>query len=164
MIFLVHVLVVRSPNHTQILADFDEGIDGLVELGGAVGGADLCADAGFALGDDGVEEADREDAVVEQLTRKFLGQGGFAEHDGSDGVILTADGEAGLFHRLAEVSGVGLDLVGELGGLFQHAEHFQRGGDDHGRDAVREKVGARALAQQFDDFFFAGSVAAGSTA
>lgn len=107
-----------SGNDAEIFTDFDEGIDGLVELGGAVGGADLGADAGFALRHHRVEEADGEDAVVEQLAGKFLGQGGLAEHDGGDRVILSADGETGLLHRLAEVGGVRLDLVGELGGLF----------------------------------------------
>ena len=52
----------------------------------------------------------------------------------------------------------------QLAGALEQVERTQRGGDDRRRDAVREEIGARALAQELDDLAPAGGVAAAGAA
>ena len=50
----------------------DEGVDGLVELVAGVGGGDLGADAGLALGDDRVVAMEAQGAEVLQITMPLV--------------------------------------------------------------------------------------------
>ena len=98
----------------EFLFDFGEGGDGLVEVCGGVGGADLGADAGLAAGDDGEEKADGVDAEFEEAGGDFLGESGVADHDGNDGVFAGLESEAGGFESGAVVFRVGLEFVAEF--------------------------------------------------
>ena len=79
-------------------------------------------------------------------------------------MVLAGDGEAGLGHGVAEVGGVVLHAVGEFGGGLEHFEDLERGGDDGRGDRVGKQIGPRTLAEQIDDFLFAGGVTAGRAA
>ena len=78
-----------------------------------MGGGDLGADAGLALGHDGVGEADDVDAFGEQRFGHARGEG-VAEHDGDDGVFAGEDVEADGGHFFAEVAGVGAQFFAQV--------------------------------------------------
>ena len=106
-----------------------EHVDCKIDVGGGVGGADLYANASIALGITGGAGARNADALVEQLCGKILRQlsivGQMAQLDGGDGVYVWRDGETGLGYALAELSGVGSQLVAQLGVLRERVEHGQ---------------------------------------
>ena len=89
--------------HTELLADLDEGVDATVELLAGVGGTELNADAGLTLRHYGIVEAGDVDALVEQAVGVLLRQRSVVEHHGTDGTLRGLDVEAGSHHLVAEV-------------------------------------------------------------
>lgn len=136
----------------------------MVEVRLLVGGGELYANAGLALGHDGVKESDDINAFVEQAGGKFLSQRRIVEHDGDDGVLAGQQVEAGGAHALAEIAGIVLELVAQVGGGAEEFEYFNGGANDGRRQCIGEQVGTGALAQHVHDFLFSGSEAPGSTA
>ncbi len=70
---------------SELLAEDLEAADEAVDVFVAVGGGDLDPQAGVPLGDDGVAEADDEDAEFEEAFAHGDGFGGFVDDDGADG-------------------------------------------------------------------------------
>src|ERR1700730_17155927 len=60
--------------------------------------------------------------------------------------------EASFFKAGAEVAGVIEQLGAQLGGILEQIEDSQADTRHHGRDAVREQVGPRAITQPVDHF------------
>mmetsp|Transcript_78788 Transcript_78788/g.219008 ORF Transcript_78788/g.219008 Transcript_78788/m.219008 type:complete len:389 (-) Transcript_78788:393-1559(-) len=125
---------------------------------------DLHADARLALGHDREEEADRVDAEFEDACAELLRHDRVVDHDGHDGVGAGLDLEAGGLDGLAEVGGVGFELVTQRGGAFQQVQHGQRRAGDARRQRVAEQIGPRALAQQLDHLLARRREAAGGAA
>src|SRR5690606_9231033 len=100
----------------------DKGLNAAIQLLAAVNRADLRANPSRAAGDDGKEEPDRVNAVVEEAGGELLRERGVAKHHRADRVIGTTQGESGAGHCLAEVRGVVFHAVREFGG---RAEHFK---------------------------------------
>src|SRR5690606_9821187 len=105
-----------SGDDTEVAADAGEGVDGAVEVFAGVGGGDLGADAGLALGDHREEEADRVDAFLEQALGELLRQRRVVQHHRHDRMRARAQLEAGGFHALAEVRGVRGQPLAQLAG------------------------------------------------
>ena len=127
-------------------------VGGEVEIGGRVRRRHLRADPRRAARNDREREADRVDA---QLGRSLLGEarGGdlVADHHGHDRMLAGEDVEPELGHAGAEVGGVVAEVVAQLGGALDQIERGEARGDDRRGEAVREEVGAGALAEQLDD-------------
>ena len=124
-----------------------ELLDGEGEVLARMGGADLRADARFALRDDGVEKADDIHAAREHGLGETLCERRIAEHDGDDGMRARQDVEAAHDHLGAEKFRVRFELVAEVGGGGEKVEHGERAADDRGRERVGKKVRPRALAE-----------------
>ena len=129
-----------------------------------MGGAHLGADAGLALGDDGVEEADDVDAFVEQGAGELLGELCVVQHDRDNRMIAGTQVESGCVHAFPEVAGIGFDAIAQDVGSREDLEDLDAGGDQRRWQGIGEQVRARALAQQVDDFATAGGKAAGAAA
>ena len=127
-------------------------------------GADLHADARLALRHHGIVEASDVDAFVLQTGSEALGEGSIVEHHGTNGTLRGFDVETAGHHLVAEVGDILHQAVVQFVRLVQHLEDFQRSADDAGSQRVREEVGARALAQQVDDFLSTCREAAHGTA
>ena len=72
---------------------------------------DLRADAGFALGHNRIGKADDVDAFLEHGVGEVAGEGGVAEHDGSDGMRALQNFETAVGHLFAEKFRIGLEAV-----------------------------------------------------
>lgn len=80
----------RLVDHAKGTADLGEGGDGVLDVLRRVAGGQLHADAGGALRDHGVGEADDVDAFVEHFGGELRGEAGVAEHDRDDRVDAPA--------------------------------------------------------------------------
>ena len=114
--------------------------------------AHLGADAGLALGHDGIEETDHIDALAHQFRRHFLGQLGIAQHDRDDRMLARQKVETGVAHSGAEAFGIVEQAGAQIVAPGHHVECLQRGPGNRRRDRVGEKIGPRTLAQHVDDF------------
>ena len=90
----------RLLDNAQFLAHLNEGGDGFVQVLFLVGGTQLHADAGLALGHHGIIETRYEDPLFGHLGSKFLGQGSVVQHDGANGALGGLDVEAGGFPKV----------------------------------------------------------------
>jgi len=162
--FSIRVLsLVNLVDNTPLLANFNEGINSLVDLLRAVGGRQLNPDPGLALGNHWVTEANDIDTSLEHVVRHIRGEPGITEHHRSDGVINALEFEACLLHAAAEEGSVLGQLVTEFSRGKEDVKGFARGAD-HGRgQGVREEVGAGPLAENGDDLLAAGRVPPGGT-
>jgi len=138
----------------EFLLGLGEGVDRELEIGARVGGADLGADAGGALRDDGIKKADDVDAFFEHAGGEFLGERGVAEHHGHDGMRAGFEGETRRRQAGAEELGVLCETVAERGRACDEIERGDRRGGDGGREGIGEEVGAGTLAEEIDDFLF----------
>ena len=106
---------------------------------------------------------EREADGVYALGGKLLGEarGGHLvpDHHGHD-QAPREDVETELWKSAAEMRGVVAQVVPQLGGALNQVERGLARGDDHRRDAVREEVGAGALAEDFTSSSRAADVAA----
>ena len=101
----------------------------------------LHADAGLALGNNGIVETGNVDAFLLQLGSEVLRQLGVVEHHGADSALGGLDVKAGSDHLVAEVVHVVHELVVQCVALLEHLEHLDAGTHDAGSDAVAEQVG-----------------------
>src|SRR6185437_3132626 len=67
-------------------------------------------------------------------------------------------------HLFAEVAGVGVQPLAQVGRSLQQVEHMDGGRGHRRRDAVRKQIRPGALAQPADDFLAGGDVAAAGPA
>ena len=121
-----------------------------------MGGTQLHADAGLALGHHGIIETRYEDPLFGHLGGEFLGQGSVVEHNCADGALGGLDVEAGGHHLVPEVVHVLYQLVVQGVALFEDLEGFQGGAGNHRRNGVGEQVRTGALAEHVNDFLAAG--------
>jgi hypothetical protein len=137
-----------------------EGVDVL----GGVGRGDLDAEAGVAFGDDGVAEADDEDAQFEEALAHGDRLGGVVDDDGADGGGGFEDVEAGGLDLLAGVGDVVLEAGDALGLAHQDLDGLVGAAGDGDGEGVGEERGAAALDEEFDDALAGGDEAAGAAA
>src|SRR5688500_4291612 len=71
--------------------------------------------------------------------------------------------EACCGHLLAEVAGVLLELIAEIGRRREHAQDLKRSACDRRWQSVAEEIWTRALAQHLDDLLTSRGKATGRT-
>ncbi len=125
-----------------------------------MGGGHLGADAGFALGHDGEEEARDVDSVLVKFRRQILRGLGLAEHDRDDRVVAGLQGETGGAHAGAEAAHVVEQALTQMIAVTGEIDGFAGGGGDRRGQGVGEEIGARALAQEIDNGFRRRDIAA----
>ena len=99
---------------------------------------DLHADARLSSRHHREGEADDVDAFLQEVVCHVAGSTCVADHHRTDRMAALEDVEAELPHLLAEVLGVGLQLVAARRRLRQHLEHRERRSADHRRQRVGE--------------------------
>src|SRR4051812_3521859 len=72
--------------------------------------------------------------------------------------------EAGFLQAGAEVTGIVKQLAAQLRCILEQIQHSQTDTRDDRRDAVREQVGPRPVAQPVDDFLAGGNKSTTGTA
>ena len=114
----------------------------------------------MALGHDGEEESDDVDSALQKSVGEALGKGRVVEHDGDDGRFAVFELESGFAQACLEASHVVHQAVAQLGGAVEQVEYGEAGSDDGWGEAVAKEVGARALAEHFDELLAAGGESA----
>ena len=140
-------------NNAQLFPDFFESVKCFVEVGGVVAGRHLGADAGLVFGDDRVGKADDVKTFGEEAAGHFGGEFSVIEHDGDDGMRAGNEFEAEFFHATSEIGGVLAKFFAEVIARFDHVENFEGCRCDDRCKSVGEKIGTRALTEQFDHLF-----------
>src|SRR5947209_3538173 len=105
------------PEDAEFFAGGGEGVEGALELGGCVSRGELNADAGLALRNDRVAEADDVDAAFEEPVRQSAGERGIAEHDGEDRMLPRLETKAGGLQAGAEGAGIGVQAFAQVAAL-----------------------------------------------
>lgn len=132
----------------ELLQCFDELVDMLF----GVCGRHLDSESCFAFGDDGVAEADDEDAVVEELFGHGDGGGGFSHDDGADRGGGFEDIELGVrLDLLAAVVGDVAEFLGTLGLIHERADRGVGAGGDCDGERVAKECRSTALDDEVDE-------------
>lgn len=149
----------------HLLCGFDDGVEGLVELGAGVLAGHDGADAGFAFWDGGEGDAGGHDAGVEERAGEVHGEAAVADDDGRDGGFAGGGGfasgvKAGGGELLLEVAGVVPEALDAFGFVLENVKGGDAGGGDRGRMGGGEEEGAGAMVEVVDEVFGSADVAA----
>ena len=120
-----------------------------------MGGGELYAYAGLALGHHRVVETGYEYALLRHCSGEFLTQRGVVQHYGADGGLGGFDVEARSEHLVTEVGDVLLLTVVKLVTLCKQLEGLYTCGADHRRKGIGEEVRTAALTEHVYDFLTA---------
>src|SRR5580700_3157210 len=161
---LTSAFILPSMDDAEIAPRGLKRANDLIELLAGVRGADLGANPRFSMGNDRKRESDDVGALLLNPLREVDRQRRLAQHNRDDGMLAGKQIESQALHLRAVVAGVRVQPLAQIGRTFQQIEHPQRCRGDRRRDAVREQIGARPLAQPADDFLARGDVAAAGAA
>ena len=126
---------------------------------------DDAADAGFAFGDGGEDDAGGHNPGFEEGAGEVHGETAVADDDGSDGGFAGGSGaasnvEAGVGELLFEVVGVRPEAFYALRFIFQDVEGCDAGGGDGGWVRGGEEEGASVVVEEVDEVAGAADIAA----
>src|ERR1700722_2320540 len=139
-------------NHAEIARRAAKGGNDLIELLRRVCSIHLGTNSRFSMGYDREGKSHDINAVFLHPLSQLHGQGCLSQHYRNDRMLPGDQIEAQGLHPLAKGARVGMNALAKFRRALQKIQHLDGAGGDRRRDAVREQVGPRALAQPRDDF------------